>query len=136
METNLEVARKAYAAYARGDVEGASKAFAPNAVIYGPVAHGEFETVDWTRRGGFAAFIDQIARYWRIASYEVIRLEAEGDWVTAFIHMQAVNWTTDQVFDAITINVLRFRGGRCVQFHEIVDRDKLVAAAQPLASGD
>jgi ketosteroid isomerase-like protein len=128
-EENREVARRAYEAYARGDVAGASKAFAADAVIYGPVGHGEFETVNWTNRGGFAAFIAQISKYWRIASYEVIRLEAEGDWVTAFIRMSAVNWTTDQVFTGITINVLRFRNGLCVEFHEMVDRDKLIAAA-------
>jgi ketosteroid isomerase-like protein len=127
---NIEIAREAYAAYAHGDVEAAGKAFAPDALIYGPVAHGEFETVDWTARGGFGAFVAQIAENWRIVSYDLMRLEAEGEWVTAFIHIAALNWKTQKRVEAVTVDVLRFRDGLCVEFHEMIDRDALKAAAR------
>jgi ketosteroid isomerase-like protein len=130
MATNIEIAREAYAAYAHGDVETAGRAFAPDAVIYGPVAHGEFETVNWTTRGGFGAFVAQIAENWRLESYELMRLEAEGDWVTAFIRISAMNWKSRKRFDGITVDVLRFRDGLCIEFHEIVDREAMAAAAR------
>jgi hypothetical protein len=50
--------------------------------------------------------------------------------VTAFIHISAMNWKSKKRFDGITVDVLRFRDGLCVEFHEVIDREAMAAAAR------
>jgi ketosteroid isomerase-like protein len=129
MNQNLEIARAALAAYSGGDVETTLRAFAPDAMIHGPVSEGNFETVEWSRRGGLPAYIEQIARNWRLESYEVANLHAEGDWVTSFIRIAAANWKTGKRAETVFVGVMRFRDGLVVDYHEILDVAPLRAAA-------
>jgi ketosteroid isomerase-like protein len=129
MTQNLEIARAALAAYSAGDVEATARAFSPGAKIYGPLAEGGFETVEWSERGGFGAYVEQIARNWRLDTYEVVNLYAEGDWVTAFIRVAGANWRTGKRFDTLFVAVMRFAGGVVVEHHEIVDVAQMRAAA-------
>ena len=129
MNQNLDTARAALAAYSAGDVEATARAFSPDAKIYGPLSEGGFETVEWSERGGLGAYVEQIARSWRLESYEVMNLSAEGDWVTAFIRVAAAHWKTGKRFDTIFVAVMRFAGGLVVEHHEIVDVAQLRAAA-------
>jgi ketosteroid isomerase-like protein len=129
MNQNLDIARAAFAAYSAGDVEATARAFSPGAKIYGPLSEGSFETVEWSERGGLFAYVEQIARNWRLESYEVIHLASEGDWVSAFIHIAGANWKTGKRFDTIFVAVMRFAGGLVVEHHEIVDVAQLRAAA-------
>jgi ketosteroid isomerase-like protein len=130
MNQNLETARAALAAYSAGDVETAMRAFAPDATIHGPIAEGSFETVEWRQRGGLLAYVDQIARNWRLESYEVANLHAEGDWVTSFIRIAAVNWKTGKRAETVFVGAMRFRDGLVVDYHEILDVAPLRAAAE------
>lgn len=129
-DRNLDIARAAYAAYAVGDIEAAAKAFAPDVTIHGPEASGKFEVAEWSDRGGFAGYVGQIAENWRLVAYELKSLEADGDWVVAFLHIAAVNWQTQGKFDGTVVGVMRFRDGVVIDYHEHVDTDALKAAAR------
>jgi ketosteroid isomerase-like protein len=129
MNQNLEIARAALAAYSAGDVETTLRAFAPDATIFGPAAEGDFETMEWSQRGGLAGYVEQIARNWRLESYEAVSLDAEGDWVTAFIRIVAANWKTAKRVETVFVGVMRFRDGLVVDYHEILDVAQLRAAA-------
>jgi ketosteroid isomerase-like protein len=128
-ERNLDIARTAYSSYAVGDVEATGRMFAPDAIIRGPRAGDGFEQVDWTERGGFLAFVAQIAENWRLTSYDLMRLEAEGAFVTAFLRITASHWKSGGRFDGIVVDVLRFRDGLCVEYSEFVDPEAMRKAA-------
>jgi len=130
MSQNLDTARAALAAYSAGDVEATARAFSPDAKIHGPLFEGSFETVEWSERGGFGAYVEQIARSWRLESYEVVSIVAEGDWVTAFIRVAAAHWKTGKHFDTVFVAVMRFAGGLVAEHHEIVDVAQMRAAAE------
>jgi len=130
MSQNLEIARAALAAYSAGDVEATTRAFSPDAKIHGPLAEAGFESVEWSERGGLGAYVEEIARVWRLESYELVSLVGEGDWVTAFIRVAATNWKTNKRFDMVFVAVMRFADGLVIEHHELVDAAVMRAAAE------
>ena len=97
--------------------------------LRGPTASGQYETTSWRHRGGFAGYVAQILEEWEHQRYDVVRVDGEGDWVNAYIHLVSKHRATGGTVDIVMSHAMRFSDGKIVEFHEHVDPARLMAAA-------
>jgi ketosteroid isomerase-like protein len=128
---NVAAVRAVYEAYARGDASAAFKLLSEDVEIFGPTGTGPFRTLSWDGHEGFVAFISQIQEEWSHESYQAVSVEGAGDWVVSLIRVVTQNKRSKKRLETTMAHALRFQDGKCVEFHEHVERDAMAATATP-----
>ncbi len=120
---NVAAVKAAYAAYANGDDISVIRAlFADDVEVSGTTATGEFRPMGWSGWNGFVSFVAQIQEDWDHKAYEPVSVQGHGDWVVSLVHVVTVNRRSGKQVDTTMAHAMRFQGGRCVEFHEHIDR--------------
>ena len=90
----------------------------------------EFITSD-CGKDGLRRYLEGIAAEWEMLHFRVADLIADGDRVVAVVDSGWRNKATGKSLNLPMVNVWRFRGGRPIEYLEVYDTAKLVAAARP-----
>lgn len=125
---NVAAVKAAYEAYNRGDDLGIDRLFARDVQISGPTAKAAFESEGWSGPTGFVNFVAQIQEEWDHQLYEAVSVEGAGDWVVSLVHVVTIHRVSLKRLDTTMAHALRFKGDKCVEFHEHIDRDAMAAA--------
>src|SRR5262245_10197604 len=105
--SNVAAVMRCYEAYAIGDVEGAIGLLSPDVDIHGIEAQGEYRMLSWRGPNGFREWVQQIMAAWSHDRYELIRVEAEDEFVVGFVRVGLAHRVTGQRFDGVMTHVFR-----------------------------
>jgi ketosteroid isomerase-like protein len=128
---NVAAVKAAYEAYGQGNDLLVDELFSDNVEISGPTATGAFKNLGWKGPAGFVGFVAQIREEWDHKLYEALSIEGAGDWVVSLVHVVTVHRSSRKQLDTTMAHALRFKDGKCVEFHEHIDRGSMASAAAP-----
>jgi len=126
-QANIEVVKKAYADFGRGDIEAVLGALASDIEWTTP---GEGVPTAGTRRGPaeVAQFFRTVADTWDFTSFEPREYVASGDTVVAIGSYAANTRSTGKPVTSEWVMVWKFLEGKVVSFREYTDTQAMVRA--------
>jgi len=132
-QANIEVVKKAYADFGRGDINAILAACAPDVEWTTP---GEGVPTAGTRRGPaeVAQFFSAVAGIWDFTSFEPREYIASGDTVVAIGSYACVARPTGKPVGSEWVMVWKFRDGKAVYFREYTDTQAMMKGLTASAS--
>jgi ketosteroid isomerase-like protein len=134
-QRNVEIVKRGYEAFGRGDIEGLLALCAENIewISSGPP---ELPTAG-TRRGReqVAQFFTIVDQLFEMQRFEPTQFVAQGDWVVVLGQDTAKVKATGKVLTEEWAHAFTIRGGQIVAFHEYMDTAAMVAELRAAPSG-
>jgi ketosteroid isomerase-like protein len=128
-EENLDLVRKHYVAWSRGDIKGALELFADDVEWHG---HPQLpEPGPYRSRAEVERWMSQFREAWGELEAEPVELVESGDWVVALVHMTGRGRGSGvAVSGGVDVHEMRFRDGKLVYFrihpgNFLLERDDL-----------
>ncbi len=135
-EQNIQIAKKGYADFGRGDIAAILDSLDENVVWVVPVVpnapgvpSGKYEG-----KAGVAQFFQHVAETWDFTAFEPKEYIASGDQVAVTGSYRAVAKATGRRVDADWCMVWKIQGGKVLRFQEYPDSAALAAAVAPMAA--
>jgi uncharacterized protein len=125
-ETNLEVARRGYEAFARGDFGWIASQMAPEIVW-----HDASEIPGSRRRAGIdevRAFLESFPRIWDQPRFEPEELRQEGDTVVALVRFTGRGRNSGAEVSRELAHLFEFSDGKVVRVVTYFDREQALLA--------
>jgi ketosteroid isomerase-like protein len=127
---NVDAVKTAYEAYKKGDFAPVDSLMAENVVVSGPTATGVFRSLGWEGRKGFRQFAEKIQEDWDHQLYEPVNIQGHGDWVVSLVRVTTMHKRSKAKIDTTMAHALRFKDGKCVEFHEHINGQLMADAAR------
>jgi ketosteroid isomerase-like protein len=127
-ETNLEVARRGYEAFSRGDFEWIATQMAPEIVW-----HDASEIPGARRRAGIEevrAFLESFPRIWDEPRFEPEELHAAGDTVVALVRFSGRGRNSGAEVSRELAHLFELRSGRVERVVTYFDREQAMLALE------
>ena len=122
-EENVEIVRRGFEAYARGDLSAAVSSHDP-AVVFNPAEEPPIHGREAVR-----AYIERWEEPWEDYEAEVEELIDAGDCVVVTLHVRARGRGSGAEVDARSYQVHTLREGRLVRMDEFLEREEALRAA-------
>lgn len=81
-------------------------------------------------RADMAAYLEQLVADWEMITYEVHEYIAQDDRVVAIGHCAWRHKRTGKTVDTPKVDIWQFKDGKAVEFFELYDTARTIAAAQ------
>ena len=132
-EANIEIAKKAYADFGRGDIASILAVLADDALWITP---GEGIPTEGTRHGKaeVTAFFQAVADTWNFTAFEPREFVASGDTVVAIGSYAATARATGKSISSEWTMVWKFRSSKVTHFREYTDTLALKNAVSGVAA--
>ena len=134
-EKNVEIVRRGYDCFSRGDIEGLLALF-DDAIEWESPGPKELPTAG-TRRGKqqVAEFFQKVDETFELTRFEPQTFLADGDRVVVLGEETSRIKATGTVLDAVWAHAFTLKNGKVVAFQEYMDTSATVAALQPPGRG-
>jgi ketosteroid isomerase-like protein len=87
-------------------------------------------TASGQTRGDFVAYLQQLVADWEMIAYEMHEYIAQDDRVVAIGHCAWRHKRTGKAVDTPKVDIWRFKNGKVVEFFELYDTARTIAATQ------
>jgi ketosteroid isomerase-like protein len=133
MGPNEKILRKAYADYAKGDVDSVIPMFADDVVMKSVGAPNRLDhSGEWHGLEGVRGFLAAIAANWAFQKIEMLEMIAQSD--TRFVVRSAVTGMSRQTGGRMAsverVDFVTMKNGKCMSYLEIFDTSPLERASR------
>ena len=127
-QSNIEIAKSCYAAFARGDIAAILAALAEDIQWITPGAEGIPTAGNRKGRDEVKQFFESVTSTWTFTAFEPREYIANGDSVAALGSYEGISRATGKPLSASWAMVWKFRDGKVVYFREYTDTQALAGA--------
>ena len=127
-QENISVIQKAYAAFARGDIQTILDTLAEDVEWTLPGEGVIPQAGTYRGREGVASFFQKLSENTEFTAFEPRQFVAEGDLVLALGYYKARAKQTGRSFESQWIMAFTMRNGKVANFHEYTDTATIGAA--------
>jgi len=127
-QQNLDVVRRAYECFGKGDIQGVLNQLAENVAWETPGAPSVPYAGRFQGRGQVAKFFEGLGKTAQFTTFEPRQFVAQGDVVVALGHYAGKGLVTGRAFATDWAMVFTVQNGKVTKFHEYFDTTNLGAA--------
>ena len=113
-DSALDLCRRAYELYGRGDFDALLELFAADVVVY--VAPPNFESGTYNGRDSYRRLIERWGASWSTMVIEPVSLTAAGDWVLATVDYRGCPRNSEIEVRQQSWELSLWRGGACHKY--------------------
>jgi ketosteroid isomerase-like protein len=131
-EQNIQVVKRLFEAFSKGDIQGALNTFAENVDFQSPVTRHAEPQISWAKPrhspGEVAAFFKEMAEKMQVRSMEPIEFTAQGDRVAVEGKNTGIVKSTGRSYEHDWAMVFTIRDGKIVRHRHYYDTADLLFA--------
>jgi len=131
-EQNVEIVRRVFEAFGRGDIITAMEYFAEDVDFQSPVVRSRHETLTWARprhgRREVMQFFSEMAAKVAPEPFEVQDIIAQGDQIAVEGRNKGTVSSTGKRFEHDWVMIISFRNGKITRCYHYYDSADILAA--------
>ena len=131
-EQNIEVVKRLFEAFSKGDIQGALNTFAENVDFQSPVTRHAEPQISWAKprhsRGEVAAFFKEMAEKMQVRSMEAIDFISQGDRVVVEGKNTGIVKTTGRSYEHDWVMVFTIGDGEITKHRHYYDTADILFA--------
>jgi len=131
-EQNIQVVKRLFEAFGKGDIQGALNTFAENVDFQSPVTRHAEPQISWAKprhnRGEVAAFFKEMADKMQVRSMEAIEFTAQGNRVVVEGKNTGIVRSTGRSYEHDWAMVFTIREGKIMIHRHYYDTNDILVA--------
>jgi len=131
-DQNIQVVKRLFEAFGRGDIQGALNTFAENVDFQSPVTRHAEPQISWAKsrhsRGEVAAFFKEMAEKMQVRSMEAIDFISQGDRVVVEGKNTGIAKTTGRSYEHDWVMVFTIGDGEIMKHRHYYDTADILFA--------